>query len=209
MSELDKSKNHVLYENLTWVYELLFRPFFIGAIRKAMDIIADIAPDSVLEVGVGTGYALEYYPPGTSVVGIDVSDEMVRASRKRARRIEDKNIEIYNTSELAPEILKESVSVVVSFSVITVVDNPQSFINELKEYCEPGGQIILIMHMRGKGFSGFIDRRMDGLMQKLFGFTLLRRISDYNLDGLQIIESRAISHFLFYPYNHLVVLKKL
>ncbi len=209
MSKPKPHKNHGLYEHLTWLYELLFKPFFIEALKETMEIVSEIAPDSVLEVGVGTGYSLEFYPPGTSVVGIDISEKMVRASRKKAQKISNKNIEIYNVSDLAPEILKESVSLVTSFSVITVVAEPQKFIEDLKSYCEKGGHIVLIMHLHGEGLVGWIDRIFDLPMRKLLGFTLLRRISDYNLEGLEVVEKRPVSHFLFYPYNHLIVLKKL
>ncbi len=200
--------NHKLYENFSGLYELIFKPFFLGGIRKTMKMIKEFAPENIVEVGVGTGYSLEYYPKNTNIVGVDVSDKMVQISRKRAAKIEDKNIEIYNSADLPKDALDEYASVVVSFSVITVVPDPQKFIEELKRCCKPGGHIIMIMHSRSKGLSGFFDRLMDWPTQKLFGFTLLRHISDYNLDGLQILETRPISHFLFYPYNHLILLKK-
>jgi hypothetical protein len=62
--------------------------------------------------------------------------------------------------------------------------------------------------MRGSGISGIIDRTLTPLTQKLFGFTLLRRITDYDLSAFESIEIKPISKFLFYPYNHVVVLKK-
>lgn len=204
----ETAANHKLYENFTWLYELVFKPFFIGAIRKAMKIVSELNPENIVEVGVGTGYALQYYPTGANVIGLDVSDEMVKISRKRASKITDKNIEIYSVADLEDDVLEDFASVVVSFSVITVVPDVREFLANLKKCCKPGGKIILIMHSRGTGLSGFIDRTMDIVTQKCFGFTLLRKITDYNLKGLELIEERPISRFLGYPYNHLVVLKK-
>ncbi len=208
MEKVKSEENHTLYENFSWLYEVMFKPFFLGGIRKTMKMTREFAPENIVEVGVGTGYSLEYYPENTNIVGVDVSDKMVQISRKRAAKINDKNIEIYNSADLPEDALEDYASVVVSFSVITVVPDPQKFIEELKKYCKPGGHIIMIMHSRGKGISGLFDRIMDWPTQKLFGFTLLRHISDFNLDGLQIVETRPISYFLFYPYNHMVLLKK-
>jgi hypothetical protein len=62
--------------------------------------------------------------------------------------------------------------------------------------------------MRGKGLTGAIDRSMDFLTQKLFGFTLLRNITDYDLSAFESVDIKPVSKFMFYPYNHIVVLKK-
>lgn len=205
---MGNTKNHVLYENFTWLYEVVFKPFFIGAIKKTMKTIDELNTKNVVEVGVGTGYSLKHYPKGANITGLDVSDKMVQISRKRALKIEDKNIEIYNVEDLPKDALEGLACVVVSFSVITVVPSPQAFIDQLKSYCKPGGHIILIMHSRGKGLSGLFDRLLDFPTKMLFGFTLRRHINDYDLTGMELLSVKPISRFLLYPYNHQIVLKK-
>jgi SAM-dependent methyltransferase len=45
--------------------------------------VADNAAGRVLEVAVGTGRNLPYYPSGTSVTGIDLSGAMISIARTR------------------------------------------------------------------------------------------------------------------------------
>lgn len=44
------------------------------------------ATGAILEVGVGTGVNLEYYPPEARVTAIDISDQMLARARHRAER---------------------------------------------------------------------------------------------------------------------------
>ena len=39
----------------------------------------------VLEIAVGTGRNLEYYPPGVQLLGIDVSPNMIAVAQEKAR----------------------------------------------------------------------------------------------------------------------------
>ncbi len=199
--------NHDIYESDIGSYEKNFKRWFIGGIIKAIKKAESLRPQSVLEVGVGTGYSLEHYPEGVAVVAVDISKEMVKKSRERAYEL-GRDIEVYETSELSADDLEASADVVTSFSVITVVPDPQSFLNELAGYVKPGGHVVLIMHMKGRGLMGLVDRLVDPLTQKLFGFTLLRRITDYDLSAFDSVEVNSVSRVLFYSYNHMVVLRR-
>jgi len=42
----------------------------------------------ILEVGVGTGKNLSYYPPGVEITAIDFSEKMLARARKKAARHE-------------------------------------------------------------------------------------------------------------------------
>lgn len=201
-------KNHVLYEYLSWPYEFFFKPFFVIGMKKVMRRIQDLKAKRVLEVGTGTGYSLEHYPQGLEIVGADLSDKMVGISQKRAKELKGQKICICNVADLSKVAEPESFDVVTSFSVITVVPDPQKFLDELVSYCKPGGHIFIVMHSRLEDKFKLTDRVMNWPAKKLFGFTLLRHIKDYNLDKLELVSVEPINSFLSYPYNHLVTLKK-
>lgn len=198
-------KNHFLYEKLSKIYEIFFKPFFISGIRKTIRVILEKNPKSLLEVGVGTGYSLGYYSDEVEVQAVDISSKMVEISKKRAEDLGCKNIKVFESKDLTGE----QFPAVVSFSVITVVPDPQVFLNELKSYTLSGGFIYLAMHRRGKGLLYLLDLLMEWPCRLLFGFSLLRDLKDLDLSGLELIEEKTLNRFLFYPYNHLFVLKKL
>ncbi|MDH4111005.1 MAG: methyltransferase domain-containing protein [Gammaproteobacteria bacterium] len=43
--------------------------------------------EKILELGVGTGKSFPFYPPGTEVTAIDISDKMLARARRRAERL--------------------------------------------------------------------------------------------------------------------------
>jgi ubiquinone/menaquinone biosynthesis C-methylase UbiE len=72
------------YERIAWVYDLLDLPFEYGRYRKIRPLLFRGLSGRILEAGVGTGRNFPFYPPGSEVVGIDLSPAMlVRAQRRR------------------------------------------------------------------------------------------------------------------------------
>ncbi len=203
-----ENDEHILYSNFTFLYELVFKPFFFPAIKKTMDLIKEEQPQKILEVGIGTGYSLEHYPSGVHVTGVDISNKMVEVSKKKTLDIVDKDFEILQTDGENLPFNENSFDLVVSFSVITVVNSPQDFLNQIRKVLKPNQKAVLIMHSRSSGFLGLIDRFWELPCKFLFGFTLLRHIEDLNLDGWQVLNHKVASTILGYPYNHQIVLKK-
>src|SRR5688572_4810178 len=61
-------------------------PDLLG-VRKLRRILLQRASGRVLEVAVGTGKNLRYYPHGCRVTAVDVSREMLNIARKRAANL--------------------------------------------------------------------------------------------------------------------------
>ena len=75
------------YDRQAALYDLREAPMelFIGRWRRRL--WKQIPPGSrVLEIGVGTGKNMRWYPPGVSVVAVDFSPRMLARAVRRARR---------------------------------------------------------------------------------------------------------------------------
>ncbi|OYY80462.1 MAG: SAM-dependent methyltransferase [Rhizobiales bacterium 35-66-30] len=59
------------------IYDTVYEKLLADAQRKAANAAASCGPD-ILEVGVGTGLTLPYYPRTCRVTGIDLSSDMLR-----------------------------------------------------------------------------------------------------------------------------------
>ncbi|HEY5648955.1 MAG TPA: methyltransferase domain-containing protein, partial [Nitrospiria bacterium] len=75
-----------VYSTYSGFYDLVFGKFFQNARLTAITLL-DLEPGSrVLEVGVGTGLALPIYPRDCDVVGIDITEAMLRQGEKRIQK---------------------------------------------------------------------------------------------------------------------------
>jgi len=202
------NKNHGLYEKFTKLYEVIFKPFFIGGIKKSMKVVEKNKHNSLLEVGCGPGYSFEFYPAGVSVSAYDLSEKMVEEAKKRAAEILDNDIKVLDDDSYHSLTDGKTYDAVLSFSVITVVPDAQTFLEELRMRCKKGGYIYLVMHQRSKGPFVIFDYLFELPSRFLFGFTLFRHIDDLDTRGLEIIENKKINSFSFIKWSNLIVLKK-
>src|SRR5580658_1934667 len=74
------------------VYDLVFGPIFDPG-RQAAIAAAERIGGRILEVGVGTGISLPGYSARSRIVGIDLSEPMLRKAQERVAELSLKNVE--------------------------------------------------------------------------------------------------------------------
>ncbi|MCC5811473.1 MAG: class I SAM-dependent methyltransferase [Ectothiorhodospiraceae bacterium] len=132
-------------------YDRIFGPVFNPGRKLAIQTL-DLAPGyRVLEVGVGTGLSLPYYPEDTRVVGIDISPEMLDKAQERVRDQDLKQVEnllVMDAEQL--EFEDGSFDAVVAMYVASVVPHPDRLVDEMRRVCVPGGDILIINHFTSR-----------------------------------------------------------
>jgi phosphatidylethanolamine/phosphatidyl-N-methylethanolamine N-methyltransferase len=156
------------YRRYAGFYNALFGPVLQPG-RKAVIEALDCQPGHrVLEVGVGTGLALDLYPAGVKVVGIDVSAEMLDKARRRVAKRGFTHVEaLLEMDAEAMSFADASFDRIVAMYVLPVVPNPARLLAELHRVCKPDGEIYLVNHVRSdnpvigaveKGLARFSDK---------------------------------------------------
>src|SRR5690242_16534565 len=72
-----------VYSKMASVYDLFFGFTLHHGRARAIQRMALVTGDQILEVGVGTGIGLPLYPRHASVTGIDLSEDMLDRARAR------------------------------------------------------------------------------------------------------------------------------
>jgi ubiquinone/menaquinone biosynthesis C-methylase UbiE len=106
------------------------------------------ARGKVLEIGVGTGANLPFYPPSVCLSAIDESTDMLQVA---ARRAESLKRCVYfsqgNVEHLA--FPSDHFDTIVSSLVLCSVENQSRALHELRRVLrKPGGRLLLLEHMR-------------------------------------------------------------
>src|SRR5438046_7191945 len=91
-AELDKETIAKAYARWAPVYDLVFGAVFERG-RRAAIAAAERVGGRILEVGVGTGISLPGYSSQNRIIGIDLSEEMLRKAQRRVAQLSLTNVE--------------------------------------------------------------------------------------------------------------------
>lgn len=101
----------------------------------------------VLEVGVGTGKNMSYYPEDVEVTAIDLAPGMVKRARQRAEQLEVQ-VKIKQDDAQELDFLTGTFDTVVSTFVFCSVPDPMLGLVELARVAKPEGRLLMLEHVR-------------------------------------------------------------
>lgn len=104
------------------------------------------ATGDVLEVAVGTGLNLPWYPDGVTLTGLDLSDGMLRLARDRARVLERPVTLCQGSAHELPFAAASFDTVVCTFGLCAIPD-PARAVAEMARVLRPGGRLVLVDHV--------------------------------------------------------------
>lgn len=157
--------------------------------RWRQELWSRVPAGRVLEVGVGTGKNMPYYPPGAQVTAIDLSERMLTQAQRRAKSLGlDVDLRQMDAQRLAfPD---DSFDAVVATFVFCSVPDPVQGLRELGRVTRPGGDIWLLEHVRVD--QPVVGPLMDGLnpvVVRIIGANINRRtVENVQRAGLELVE---------------------
>ena len=170
------------YKRVSGFYDYTFGQIFRPGQKKLVSMMECTPTDKVLEIGIGTGTSYKYYPMETEVTGIDISPDMLEKARKNIRKhnLQNKNVIMMNGEQLKFE--DSSFDKVVGMYVVSVTQNPNLLIKEMKRVCKPNGDIYLVNHFSFETDSKFMKILEKGLMpvSKYLGWRPYFPFSEFN-----------------------------
>ncbi|MEP9377448.1 class I SAM-dependent methyltransferase [Aquabacter sp. CN5-332] len=150
------------------IYDSVYVKLLADAQRKAAHAAARCGPN-ILEVGVGTGLVLPYYPLGCRVTGIDLSFEMLqKAVDKKNRRHLTQVSLLAAMDACALGFADETFDAVTVPFVITLVPDPEGALDEMRRVLKPGGEIIIASKLgANEGPAMHVEQALAPLVKKV------------------------------------------
>jgi ubiquinone/menaquinone biosynthesis C-methylase UbiE len=147
------------------------------------------ATGDVLEIAVGTGRNLPYYPADVRLTGIELSPAMAEIARRRAAEL-GRTVDLRVGDAEALDFPGESFDTVVcTFSLCTIPDD-RAAVREAKRVLRPGGKFVLAEHVRSPvTVVRIVQRAIDPLAVRFGGDHLAREPLDHLRDEGFLIET--------------------
>lgn len=199
------SATRARYNRLAPFYDLMERggEGRFGAWREML--WRRVAGPRVLEVGVGTGRNMPYYPRGMAITGVDLAPRMLERARARAAR-EGVAVDLREADAQALPFPDASFETVVATCVLCSIPDPVQGLREMRRVLVPGGQLLTLDHVLShKPLLGSLMRAVNPLVVRLMGANIDRETVDNVhragfvdvevdtlwLDIMKLIEARA------------------
>ena len=206
-AELDLVTLRKAYARWAPVYDLVFGALFDRG-RRAAIAAAEQVGGRILEVGVGTGISLPGYSSHNRIVGIDLSEPMLRKAQRRVANLSLTNVEILEVMDAEHLSFPDaSFDVVVANHVISTVPNPQTALDECARMLRPGGEMILLSRIGADaGLRHLIEFLLQPIVRRLgwrteFPWDRFARWTERRAD-VRLIERRPMP-----PFGHFSLLR--
>ncbi len=192
------------YQRLSAIYDLMegmaegrYRPWR----EKLWALVKDPALSGaegprVLEVGVGTGKNMPYWPKGmqtlapparAGVTAIDLTPGMLEIAQRRAKKL-GLVADLRLGDAQALDFPNATFDTAVATFVFCSVPDPVLGLRELARVVHPGGQVLLLEHLRSANPSlGALMDFVNPLVVRLMGANINRRtVENVRASGLHI-----------------------
>lgn len=200
---MDNASIITAYKRYGRNYDRLFGRILDPGRRLVVEKMKCLPGEKVLDVGVGTGLSLPYYPDQTSVVGIDVSPHMLARTNQRvfSERLGNCALSLMDAQNMS--FVGGFFDKVAAMYIASVVPNPQEMVSEIKRVCKTGGDILILNHFSNCNRLIRASETILSLLATTIGFRPIFSIDDFISDSfLDVMEIIHVNAFGFWSLIH-------
>jgi phosphatidylethanolamine/phosphatidyl-N-methylethanolamine N-methyltransferase len=167
--DMQESSTKKIYDIHSVFYDATFGRLVCRRIARAISHMNLAADDRVLDLGVGTGVSLNYYPMDRGrIVGVDLSSGMLREARKKIREQGRNNAQVFQADALTLPFADNTFDHVFISHVISVVSDPYRLVQEAQRVSKPSSRIVIVNHFQSTNrFIALIEKWLCPLCTKL------------------------------------------
>lgn len=170
-TELTKNR----YDRNAWIYDLCQLPMeCMGFSRSRKDIWSKVIGHDILEVGVGTGKNIPFYPKDKNITAIDISPKMLEKAIKKAKSL-GVTARFLEMDVQKLEFEDNAFDTIITTCVFCSVPDPILGFNEMRRVIRPDGRLLMMEHMRpGNPMLGLIFDLLNPIVVRIMGANINR-----------------------------------
>lgn len=203
---MQEASTKLIYDFQSMFYDATFGRLVRQRIARAITHMNIRETDRVLDLGIGTGASLNYYPNRGRIIGIDLSSGMLRECRKRIRERGLDHATVFQANALQLPFGDDTFNQVFISHVISVVSDPYRLIQEAQRVAKPGARIVILNHFQSTNrFIAMVEKwlcplctklgwRSDLALQDLIRRTGVEIDYRYKLDSIDLWETVVITN---------------
>jgi ubiquinone/menaquinone biosynthesis C-methylase UbiE len=191
--DLNTEKIRKRYNRVAKFYDILEKPMEAMALKEwRLEIMSELQ-GKVLEVGVGTGKNIEYYPDNLDITAIDFSEKMLERAEEKAIRL-NKKVKLIHMDAQSMNFPDDTFDTVFTTCVFCSVPDPVKGLKEIRRVCKPRGKIIMIEHVRSeRELVGIIMDIFNPLVVRSYGANINRRtVENLKKSGFSKVEVKNL-----------------
>lgn len=189
MNRNDTSLTRNRYQLLAPIYNLMEWPVEQILYKKwRLELWKQIQGPKVLEIGVGTGKNIPYYPDEIEITGIDLSSGMLKRAKKLLKVKQKDHVILKEMDAQNMDFPDSHFDEVVATFVFCSVPDPILGLKEALRVTKPGGQFQLLEHMKPQeSILANIMEKLDAPIHYLSGVHIARQtVENVERAGWQI-----------------------
>lgn len=204
---MQESSTKKIYDVQSTFYDATFGRLVKRRIERAINQHLDVREtDRILDLGIGTGASLGFYPRRGKVVGIDLSSGMLRECRRKIREQDMTHATVFQADALHLPFADDTFDHVFISHVISVVSDPYRLVREAQRVAKSGARIVIVNHFQStnrfialleKWASPFCTKmgwRSDLALQDLIRRTGVEINYRYKLESIDLWETVVITN---------------
>lgn len=165
---MQERTTRIIYNIWSYFYDALLTKLVQRRQEQAIGRMDLDRGEWVLDIGIGTGLSLGFYPRDVNVVGLDISEGMLGRARARIAEMALSLSRLTLGDAMRLPFADDSFDHILVSHVVTVVSDPIRLIDEIRRVGRPGCRIVVINHFQsGNSMVALLEKWLCPLCQKI------------------------------------------
>ena len=203
---MQEASTKKIYDVHSSFYDVTFGKLVKRRIEEAIRHMNIADTDRVLDLGIGTGASLNFYPNRGRIIGVDLSAGMLREARKKIGERGLDHATVFQADAMRLPFGDDTFDHVFISHVISVVSDPIRLVQEAQRVARPGARIVIVNHFQSTNrFLAKLEKwlcplcvklgwRSDLPLQDLVRRTGVQVDYRYKLESIDLWETVVISN---------------